>query len=140
VHGSTGNVLQWTVDQSVNMSAPYYSTLPNGTLVANGTWAQHVVDTYVILQNNTEVANGTWSDGANITLDIDGLAIGMYSYLLNASDGCNNSVYGEYIVQVTAPIDYTGLYGVLAIMIVVILIIMAIFTSISRKHGGHKKH
>ncbi len=55
--------------------------------------------TYEILRNGTVVESGTW-DGSPITIDIDGLDVGVYNYTLIVYDESGNSNTDTVIVTV----------------------------------------
>ena len=75
-NGATDNSLSWTV-----------------TDAATGT--------YVIYQNGTQNATGTWTSGTAITIDIDGLEVGLHNYTIVVTDESGNSVSDTIMVTVT---------------------------------------
>jgi hypothetical protein len=74
--GQTGFVISWSID-------------------GQGTTSQ----TYTISRNGTQVASGSWNDPGTITYPVNGLAAGVYSFLLHASDNVG-FVEDEVIVTV----------------------------------------
>jgi len=79
-YSATGNELSWTItDNSVNNP------------------------TYVIYRNGTELVNQSWTSGVPITINIDGLSIGIYNYTIIISDEMGEIVSDEVIVIVTQP-------------------------------------
>ncbi len=55
---------------------------------------------YNVTRNNTLVAEGIW-DGTSITINIDGLAVGHYTYTITVYDTLGNSATDSVIVTVT---------------------------------------
>ena len=47
-------------------------------------------DKYYILKDGINVQNGTWTANSTITVDVDGLLKGNYSYVLYLNDTSNN--------------------------------------------------
>jgi hypothetical protein len=64
--GSTGNTIVWTVSDLLN-------------------------DTYVVWRNGTSIQDGSYTSGS-VTVDIDGLSVGLYNFTLYLNDTSGNSV------------------------------------------------
>ncbi|MFQ5981086.1 MAG: hypothetical protein ACE5OZ_23340 [Candidatus Heimdallarchaeota archaeon] len=58
--------------------------------------------TYTVYRNNTPVASDDWN-GSAISVNVDGLAVGIYNYTLGVNDTSGNWAYDTVIVTVTAP-------------------------------------
>jgi PKD repeat protein len=73
------------------VSAPADKAYMVGTVGNTITWVATDptvgITTYVVSRNGTNFASGTWIPGANITVNIDGLALGSYGITITVSDG-----------------------------------------------------
>lgn len=74
--GGTGNVIAWT---------PYDDNPAN----------------YTIYRNSVEVASGDWSSGTTITVNVDGLSVGIYEYKIIVQDEDDNKDEDIVNVEVT---------------------------------------
>ncbi|MDH5402736.1 MAG: hypothetical protein OEY49_09615, partial [Candidatus Heimdallarchaeota archaeon] len=76
--------------------------------------------TYTIKRNESTIASGNWMSGGSITINIDNLGIGFYSYNLTVSDGANNKVSDIVVIHVRdsiyptidSPPNFSYEYGV----------------------------
>ncbi|MBN2149920.1 MAG: hypothetical protein JW839_00610 [Candidatus Lokiarchaeota archaeon] len=95
VHGSPGNTISWNVtDASVGTTS------------------------YAVFRNGTEVATGSWVSGTTVPINVDGLAVGTYTFQMNANDGLGGSVQDEVLVTVanvaptiSSPADVSYVHG-----------------------------
>ncbi len=70
---------------------------------------------YIIYRDGVEVNSGSWTSGVPIIINVDGLTIGSYNYIINVTDVYDNSVTDVVIVTVEdttdpvvdSPIDIT---------------------------------
>src|SRR5271157_956919 len=121
--GTTGNVLTWQVLDNLT------STVRN----------------YTIYQDEIAVSNGTWTNLTDITLNIDGLALGTYNFTLIALDYINStlqfSARGTIIVTVIPPPDFTATAGWVILIIVIGIGVITMFMLVrnSREHEEHER-
>ncbi|MBD3408222.1 MAG: hypothetical protein GF411_19020 [Candidatus Lokiarchaeota archaeon] len=73
-YGSTGNQIIWDSDDLLPAS-------------------------YTVMQNGTSIQSNTW-DGSSITVNIDGLDIGIYNYTISVYDQSGNSISDTVMVIV----------------------------------------
>jgi hypothetical protein len=78
--GSTGNSISWTIMASIM-----------GTHNPS----------YLVYRDGTPVTNGSWTNSTPVTLNVDGLSKGNYTYIIEAFDGLGQSVNGTVTVVVT---------------------------------------
>nr|MDO8109027.1 hypothetical protein [Candidatus Sigynarchaeota archaeon] len=74
---SSGHVISWTIWDATISS-------PN----------------YFIFQNGTEINNGTWHSGSVISLNVDGIAIGIHNFTIIAADGAGGTSTYTIMVDV----------------------------------------
>ena len=74
--GQTGNSISWT------------ATDDNPT-------------TYTITQNGAQIASGSWSSGSSISINVDGLSAGTYTYTCTVFDGNSQTVSDSVTLTVT---------------------------------------
>jgi len=74
--GDTGNSITWT------------ATDDNPT-------------TYTITRGGTQVASGSWTSGSPITVSVDGLSVGSYTYTITVSDGDSQTASDSVTVSVS---------------------------------------
>ena len=100
VNGATGNSISWTITAS-----------------STGT------KDYIIYRNGTIVTTGSWTSGSPVSITIDGLAVGVYNYTINAMDSSAGQVQDTVIVTVSAgitdgyPVAVVGMIVVATILI-----------------------
>jgi hypothetical protein len=133
----TGNALSWWIDDEDSFANK----------------------TYTILVNGTSNATGNWTTSTPITLNIDGIASGIYNYTLIATDCRGYGVNSTVIVNVYASAaallaklpggasnvvllppshDYTGTsWGVIIIVAGIVVLAAAFFVG-GKKHGRKK--
>ena len=85
-YGTTGNVLNWTVESQFNN--PNYS-----------------LSSYTVLENDSSYTTGTWTSSVPINVSIDGLDPGEYNFTLIVSDDYSLTNTSTILVTVyaTAP-------------------------------------
>ncbi|NVM01527.1 MAG: hypothetical protein HWN67_04295 [Candidatus Helarchaeota archaeon] len=64
-------------------------------------WTSLIPDIYVITNNTVEVASGSWTSGSLITISVDGLPIGTYTFICTVNDTTGNSASDTVIVTVS---------------------------------------
>lgn len=97
-HSTKGNVLVWEI-----IDNSYYNP------------------TYAIYCNGNELQNQTWISGVTIGINIDGLDIGKYTYIIIISDGLGGTVQDNVLVEVVLLLpEYT--------FIILISLIVAFFS------------
>ncbi|MHA2277557.1 MAG: LamG-like jellyroll fold domain-containing protein, partial [Candidatus Kariarchaeaceae archaeon] len=92
----------------VDGSNPIYVSVPNDLQYNEGdtantlTWnsTDSYPDTYVIYRNESQVDTGSWSNGADITINIDGLSKGVYNFTIVITDLSNNQAFDTAIVTI----------------------------------------
>ncbi|MCY3411015.1 MAG: BspA family leucine-rich repeat surface protein [Candidatus Heimdallarchaeota archaeon] len=57
-------------------------------------------NTYSVSRDGTEIGSDTWNDGFELTLDIDGLTVGQYIYVLTVTDVSGNEITNSVVVTV----------------------------------------
>jgi len=55
---------------------------------------------YIIYREGVVVDSGSWTSGVQITINVDGLAVGSYDYTINVTDASNNNATDTVIVTV----------------------------------------
>ncbi len=60
--------------------------------------------TYAITQNDQQVASGSWSSGNPITISIDGLTVGTYTYTSTVNDG-DGLMDSDSVTVIVSPVD-----------------------------------
>ncbi|MCP6718072.1 MAG: hypothetical protein KJI70_00790, partial [Patescibacteria group bacterium] len=103
-------LLKWRADMTVpelnNPSDITYSEESTGHRI---TWTviEYNPDRYVVYKDGTEIVSGTWISGSSIVINVDGLLVGSYEYVVVVYDTSNNSDEDTVIVTVvdtTAPV------------------------------------
>lgn len=102
IHGTTGNSISWTI-----------TTTSSGT---NG---------YIVYRNGTSVATGSWTSGKPVTISIDGLAIGIFNFTINANDTLGGLVQDTVVVTVSGGI--TAGYPVAVLALITIVSVLVLF-------------
>jgi len=89
---------------------------------------------YTITKNDTVVDSGDWESGEGITIDFNGLEVGIYTYVCTVNDTNGNSVSDEVTVTVTAPEEVSEFsYGYAFIALVALPLLALIAYRKTRK-------
>ncbi len=78
VQGTTGHSITWTITDTSTAATTHY-----------------------IQRSGITIATGSWASGIGITIGVDGLVTGSYTFLINASDGLGMLIEDTVIVTVT---------------------------------------
>ena len=62
-------------------------------------------DSYSVYKDGNQFALGAWNTSADITVSVDGLAVGTYDFTITAFDSSNNSANVSVIITVTSAPD-----------------------------------
>ncbi len=87
------------------------------------------IKNYVIYRNGSSVAQSAWLSGTEITIDVDGLAVGIYNYTIAISDEFSRTVFDTVIVTVTGGTsqDQTPSWTTADSLLVALIVIMSGF-------------
>ncbi len=91
------------------ISSPNFMMFPEGSIGHLISWV--VVDqslsnpTYAIYRDGIQIETGIWSSGIPITITIDGLTLGDYTYQLLVVDGFGGNSEDVVQVRVTSPVN-----------------------------------
>ncbi|RMG28551.1 MAG: hypothetical protein D6732_18575 [Methanobacteriota archaeon] len=93
----------------IDTSSPIFNSSPGSVSISEGTTGNTLSwnatdpfpDRYEIFRNGTAVDTGTWADNSLITVNIDGLASGVYNFTILVNDTEGNSNTNEATVTVT---------------------------------------
>jgi len=94
---------------------------------------------YTITRNGTEVQNGSWNSLEAFSLNVDNLGLGVYEYLLNATDGYGNYlqdiVYVSVVTDLPSNFDFDFVVNVAfgAIIATTVVLFSMAFTRRKRK-------
>ncbi|MCP4763309.1 MAG: PKD domain-containing protein [archaeon] len=77
--GNTGNSISWTITDSDVSST-----------------------SYTITRNSANVGTGTWASGSVVSISVDGLSAGTYTYIITALDGLGGEVSDTVVVTVNS--------------------------------------
>ena len=97
---SDGAISDWVefgvvgnIDFTVLFDVPVVNS-PADIIYEEGTTGHNIIwiatdsnpDTYSIFKNTVEITSGSWSSGTLITLNVDGLSIGLHEYKITVKD------------------------------------------------------
>jgi hypothetical protein len=115
----------------------YYGDVGN-TIIWNCTDSRP--DFYRILNNGTEIESGAWNVN-RFTVNIDGLAIGLYNYTLIVTDVAGNIAIDSVFVDVQ-PSRITGLYDPMSTVIVAVIgggfVVIIVYTQYRKRRKKDK--
>ncbi len=123
-----------THPSDITYSAGITGTIISWTVTDGSTGAT----SYTIYRNSMSIATGSWTSGTPMTLNVEGLSSGIYTYTIIATDGYGDSVQDTVIVTIVTPasppLDLLTIVVVsVAIAVGVIVLILAVKRK-SRKH------
>ncbi|NHJ13405.1 MAG: hypothetical protein EAX95_06990 [Candidatus Thorarchaeota archaeon] len=92
---------------------------------------------YEILQNGSSVASGNWNE-TQVSINVDGLAAGVYAYQVIVYDFTGNSAFDTVLVTVTP-----GLFGIDMMIIIAavagVVVLVIVLAVVLRKRSGSAK-
>lgn len=99
------------------------------------TWIPEDYDpaSYSVALDGIEVQSGAWNSTAeNVTISVDGLSVGIHTFVVTFADGTGNTATDTVIVTVQS--DFTPLFIVAGVGSVAVLIIIVVY--LVRKKGA----
>lgn len=124
------------VDVSPSIDHPADVTYKVGESGNTITW--HPTDanpaSYLVYTNNEELISDTW-DGKSISINVDGLEVGVYNYTIVVFDGSGNSVGDTVIVIVTESSSSETSTEVTPGLTLLVCIVMVFTFSMLKKFG-----
>ncbi len=120
VQGSEGNEISWTIYDS-SVSNPTYTIYRDGDLIQSST---------------------SWSSGVAITINVDGLSEGSYSYSITAIDGLGGTYQDTVTITVTLapfPLELIMIIGLVIGVIGIVSIISYVIIKKKKKPLKPKK-
>ncbi len=117
VSGTTGHSISWTI-----------------TDADNGTTAS-----YVVYRNGNNISTGVWVNGSAITINVDGLAMGVFNLTIVVRDGYGGTGTDQVIVTVTVPtptatsLSPAEIAGIIVIVAGIAVAVLAILLLIRKK-------
>ncbi|MHA2277543.1 MAG: hypothetical protein ACXAC2_17325, partial [Candidatus Kariarchaeaceae archaeon] len=119
---TSDQVFVTVVDSTIpSLSNPSDVTYEFGTTGHNISWiiTDAFPNTYNIYQDGIAIDSGSWSSGIPITINIDGLTLGVYNYTIVVTDSTSNSetdlvwvsVQDTTLPTITSPTDISYEHG-----------------------------